>query len=124
MNTPKMIDHPRCIFFNKTVDEQQKAKFVNTTDAMIHAGYRGETFGLAILEFAIRKKQIIVFDNFYGGRNHHLYLGNNCFRYNSKESLKNIILNIEKTSSFNTDHLLEKYSPRTVMNKFVEVFLN
>jgi len=123
MNTPREIDHPRCIFLDPVVDQKEKTKFVNTADAMIHAGYRGETFGLAILEFAIRGKNIIVFDNFYGGRNHHLYLGDNCFRYNSETSLNNILMNLEKKSYFNTEYLIEKYNPRAVMNKFAEVFL-
>jgi hypothetical protein len=124
LNTPREISHSRCIFLDKIVDPKEKTKFVNTSDFMIHGGYRGETFGLAILEFAIRNKNIIVFDNFYGGRNHHLYLGDNCFRYNSKDSLNNILLNIEKKNYFNTEYLIEKYNPKTVMNKFVEVFLN
>lgn len=124
MNTPKGIIHPRCIFLDKVTDQKEKTKFVNTADAMLHGGYRGETFGLAILEFAIKNKTIIVFDNFYGGRNHHLYLSDNCFRYNSEKSLTEILVNLEKKNYFDTRYLEKKYSPEIVMNKFAEVFLN
>lgn len=124
MNTPKSITHPRCIFLDKTVDLKYKARFVNTTDAMLHGGYRGETFGIAILEFAIRNRQIIVFDNKFGGRNHHLYLDGRCHIYSSKESLGLVLQNITKQNPFDTRNLLYKFSPRVVMNKFQSVFLS
>ena len=46
-----------------TVDSLEKARFLATCDAMIHARDTGETFGLAVGEFAVLGKPIIT----YGG---------------------------------------------------------
>jgi len=46
-----------------TVDLQEKARFLVTCDAMIHARDTGETFGLAVAEFAVLGKPVIT----YGG---------------------------------------------------------
>jgi hypothetical protein len=44
-----------------TVDPQEKAKFLATCDAMLHARWHGETFGLAVGEFAVLGKPVITF---------------------------------------------------------------
>lgn len=44
-----------------TVDLQEKARFLATCDAMIHARDTGETFGLAVAEFAVLGKPVISF---------------------------------------------------------------
>ena len=58
-----------------TVDTGAKAEFLATCDAMVHARWHGETFGLAVGEFAILGKPVITF----GGsreRAHLAMLGN------------------------------------------------
>ena len=44
-----------------TVDPVEKAKFLATCDAMLHARLHGETFGLAVGEFAVLGKPVITF---------------------------------------------------------------
>ena len=61
LNTEKFINHKRAIFLPKSNNLKYKAKFVNTSDAMIHARSMGETFGLSIAEFSIRNKPIITY---------------------------------------------------------------
>jgi hypothetical protein len=131
MNTEQKINHPRCIYLKKTVDEIEKIKFINTCDAMLHARDYGETFGLAVLEFAVRNKQIISYDNIelqnshpLGGRNHFLYLGDNCFRFKEYNDLGYILMNVNRANPFNTEYLLDKFSPKNVMNIFKRVFLS
>lgn len=123
MNTPKIINHERCLYFDANVDLEYKSKFINTCDAMIHGGFRGETFGISVLEFATKNKQIITFDNYVGGRNHHLYLKDNYHLYSNKENLKDIFENITKDNPFDTRYLISKFSSANVMKKFKEVFL-
>lgn len=130
-NTPEFISHPRVIYLPKIIDLYEKVKFINSCDAMIHARDYGETFGLAILEFACKNKQIISYDNeefqsshMLGGRNHFLYLKDNCFKYKDQKDLYNIFENISKNNPFDTLYLNQEYGPRNVMNKFKEVFLN
>lgn len=130
LNTPKFIEHERCLYFDIVVDLYYKVKFINTCDAMIHARDYGETFGLSVLEFASKNKQIITYDNeelqsnhFLGGRNHFMYLKDNCFKYSDENELNFIFENITRHNPYNTLYLNEQYSPENVMNKFKEVFL-
>lgn len=44
-----------------TVDAGEKAAFLATCNAMIHARWHGETFGLAVGEFAVLGKPVITF---------------------------------------------------------------
>jgi glycosyltransferase involved in cell wall biosynthesis len=130
LNTEKKIDHERVIYLDATVDLKEKAKFINTCDAMIHARDYGETFGLSVLEFAAKNKPIISYDNFelqsthpLGGRNHFLELQDHCYKYLHKGELDNIFLHLERNASFNTSYLLDKFSPQSVMKLFEERFL-
>jgi hypothetical protein len=129
-NTPQIIQHERCLYFDCIVDQNSKVKYINTCDAFLHARDYGETFGAAILEFACKNKQIISYDDLelqnlhpLGGRNHFMYLNNNCHKYKNKNNLYNILLNIGKNNPFNTLYLNEEFSPQRVITIFENVFL-
>jgi len=69
-----------------TVDLLEKAAFLATCDAMIHARWHGETFGLAVGEFAVLGKPVIT----YGGsreRAHLEMLGDGGLVYQNAEDL-------------------------------------
>lgn len=130
LNTPSFNNHPRCLYFNPIIDLYYKEKFINTCDAFLHARDYGETFGLSVLEFAAKNKQIISYDNEelqnthpLGGRNHFLYLKDNCFKYQNKEALYNVLINITNINPFNTLYLNDEFSSKSVIHKFEEVFL-
>lgn len=123
LNTQQLIDHERCIYFEPVIDLNDKVKFINTCDAMLHARMDGETFGLSVLEFASKNKQIISYDNSYGGRNHFIYLKDNVFKYSTKNDLFEIFKSITSKNPFNTEYLNEQFSPKNVMDKFKLVFL-
>lgn len=53
-----------------TVDAAEKAAFLGTCDAMLHARWHGETFGLAVAEFAVLGKPVIT----YGGSRERAHL--------------------------------------------------
>jgi len=130
MNTPEVVKHERCIYVDRNVDLHDKVTYMNTCDAMLHTRVEGETFGLSVLEFASKNKQIISYDNekiqndhLIGGRNHFLYLKDNCHKYQNEIDLENILLNITKQNPFNTEYLNQMFSPKNVIQKFNEVFL-
>jgi len=95
MNTNSFISHPRVIFLKGTSDMEYKSKFINTCDAMIHARNSGESFGLSVLEFACKNKQIITY-GLSPEKSHLLYLKNNCHIYNNQTELDYILNNITK----------------------------
>ena len=131
VNTPQYIDHQNCYYIDQVIKQYDKTKFINSCDAFIHARDYGETFGLAIAEFASKNKQIISYDNEelqnlhpLGGRNHFLYLENNCLKYKNKFELYGILTNITRTNSFDTTYIANLFSPEVIMNQFNKVFLS
>ena len=125
MNTERFITHPKVIFLESTADPFIKQRFINTTDAMIHARMQGETFGLACGEFALSMKPIISFTGSI--EKAHLYiLGKHVIGYSDKESLHNILVNFkpEEHSMENNGYL--EYTPEHVMkifSKLIKLFL-
>lgn len=95
-----------------------KRIFINTCDAMIHARQRGETFGIAVGEFASEGKPIIT----YGDSPEKAHLLNLPYaeQYLDKEQLIDILVNF---TAYASKGYLD-YRPRNVMAKFKEVFLD
>lgn len=124
MNTPNSFRHERCFYVDRNVDLNDKVTYINTCDAMLHARILGETFGLSILEFASKNKQIISCSrNEIHHKNHFLYLKDNFHKYQDANDLENILLNITRENPFDTNYLNEMFSSENVMKKFNEVFL-
>lgn len=129
LNTDKFVEHERVKYLPWTMDETEKAKFVNTCDGMIHARYDGEIFSLSTAEFSVRNKPIItwkpdVIPGHYD-TGHIWVLQNNGIYYRDGGELKNILLNLSKKdlNDKNWDVYGDTYSPENVMNQFNEVFL-
>lgn len=69
-----------------TLEAREKAAFLATCDAMIHARWHGETFGLAVGEFAVLGKPVLT----YGGsreRAHLEMLGAEALAYQDARGL-------------------------------------
>ena len=119
MNTYVFFEHPRIIHLPPTTELEIKTMFINSCDAMIHARYRGETFGLAVAEFSMLNKPVIT----YSGsreREHIDILGENAILYRDEIDLLNILINIgdwcnKKTKDWNS---YRKFYPENVMSIF------
>jgi hypothetical protein len=121
--TEKFIEHERVIFLPCSSDEYFKVKFINTCDAMIHARFVGESFGMACGEFSIMNKPIITW---YESRekSHIDILRERGIYYKNKEDIEHIFLNISKKDIQEKDwNCYRDYEPEKVMNKFKEVYL-
>ena len=121
VQTHKFIDHPRVIHIEPFTDLHTKRKFINTSDAHLHARFEGESFGLTCAEYSICNKPIITF----GGsreRNHIFTLKEKGIYYNSANELVNIILNFSlQDKDYNA---YKDFSPEKIINKFKSVFLD
>jgi hypothetical protein len=51
MNTHIFYEHPHIIYLSGTTNMETKRKFINTSDALLHARKDGESFGLTCGEF-------------------------------------------------------------------------
>ena len=104
-----------------TVDPQEKARFLATCDAMLHARWHGETFGLAVGEFAVLGRPVITF----GGsreRAHLHMLGERAQIYGNGTELGDILRGFEARPAMGTGY--EAWAdPQAVMKTFRKRFL-
>lgn len=121
MNTDRFDRHPNIIHIPATVNPISKQEFINTCDAMIHARSRGETFGIAVGEFAINNKPIITYSESHE-KAHLQELGHFALTYDSAPTV------IEQFDKVVRGPLISwgygQYTPENVMAKFKEVFID
>ncbi len=123
MNTNIFYEHTRIIYLNGTEDMEYKRKFINTSNAMLHARKDGETFGLSCGEFAICNKPVITW-GLSDCVNHLDILKDKCLIYKNYEDIYNILKN-DKIINFDvTNNGYHYYSPTNVMEIFKKVYLD
>jgi len=104
-----------------TIDPEEKAQFLGTCDAMLHARWHGETFGLAVGEFAVLGKPVIT----YGGsreRAHLEMLESRGLVYHNRSELDSILQNFDKHEIGTTEYHRHAQAG-IVMTQFQEFFL-
>jgi glycosyltransferase involved in cell wall biosynthesis len=118
MNIDKFVDSSNVIFLPGTYDLDEKSAFVNTCDAMIHARYGGETFGLAVSEFALCNKPIITYE-LSAERSHIEILAERGIYYKDYDEVYNILTNLKQHVLYN-DYFYPylHFSPDKIMKKF------
>lgn len=122
--TEPFYEHKRIIYLDGTPNLDEKVKFINTCDAMIHARHVGESFGLSCAEFSIKNKPIITWYN-SPERNHIDTLGEKGIYYENKTDISHIFLNLDKNEINSLEwNCYQDYSPKKVIKKFKEVYLN
>ena len=121
-NTHKFYEHPNIIYLDIISDMQEKVKFINTCDAMLHARNRGETFGIACGEFSIKNKPIFTY-GLSPEKNHLEILKDKAIIYNSDQGLYNKINNFSPSPEKNWDAYSQNFNSTAVMQKFKTVFL-
>jgi hypothetical protein len=119
--TPKIKN---IIYLEKIIDLNKKVEFINTSDAMIWARSIGETFGLAIAEFSSKNKPVIAAK--VGWCQAHVeYLGDKGLWYHDSESLKKIILGLNRDEIIQKDwNAYKELTPDKVMYKFKKIFID
>ena len=121
--TEPFYEHERIIYLNPTADLNEKVRFINTSDVMIHARNIGESFGLSCAEFSIRNKPVVTYYNSLE-RNHIDTLGEKGIFYENKEDIDYIIMNMDKSEINQLEwNCYQDYSPEKVVQKFKEVYL-
>lgn len=122
----KGVNHKRLITIDPIIDLQDKRKFIETCDILLHAQILGETQGLSILEFAFCNKPVVTWN---GGRcqQHLKNLGDKAILYNNYNELINIIdefiKNNQERKKENLKDIIIPFTPENVMKKFNEHFL-
>lgn len=124
MNFTSFVDHPQVKFFPGNYDLKEKSAFVDSCNAMIHARSGGETFGLAVSEFALSNKPIITYG--LSGENNHLeILNERAIIYKGYEDVLDIFENLQnyiKYEDYDTPY--KQFSPEIIMEKFNRILLS
>lgn len=115
------IPHERVLYFPATVDDRAKRAFINTCDAMLHARSRGETFGIAVGEFAILGKPIFTYGGSYE-KAHIFELRGTAHTYNDEDDLTAQLMAFNRNGQ--NHPFYDHFTPKNVMHKFEEVFLS
>jgi len=105
-----------------TVDAGEKAGFLATCDAMLHARWHGETFGLAVGEFAVLGKPVITFTG-SRERAHLEMLGDRARLYRDQAELEQILAGFRPATVWGTEYE-DHADPVRVMDRFRECFLD
>jgi hypothetical protein len=114
--------HPRIIHLPATADVEEKARFILSCDAMLHARLSGETFGLAIGEFSALNKPVITYDQSHE-RAHLEILADRGLYYSDATTLISLLWNFTPQPSSNWQVYSDLFTPGYVMNQFKDVFL-
>ena len=114
-------DGKRVVFVDQTADENFKASFIGACDAMLHARSRGETFGIAVGEFAVAGKTVLTYGE-SGERAHLEYLGPLAYVYNNKAQLLKGLMEVKPNAHLRSHY--DQFTPEKVMSTFKEVFLD
>jgi hypothetical protein len=122
MNTYVFHKHNNIIYLDGTSDMNIKKKFINTCDALLHARFGGETFGLTCGEFALELKPVITW-NGSKERNHINVLGDKAILYNDITDLFNILINFNKEKYSMENNGFFDYLPEKVIDIFKRVYL-
>jgi len=122
MNTYEFTVHPQIIYLNGTTSMEYKRKFINTSDALLHARKDGESFGITCGEFAIEKKPVITFDG-SRERNHINILGSQTVLYSDYESVYKILNEFKKDKYNMENNGYLEYNPENIMKIFNQVYL-
>ena len=108
-------------YLQATVDPFEKAKFLATCDAMLHARWHGETFGLAVGEFAVLGKPVITFAD-SRERAHLEMLGRQSLQYRHAGELIKILRDFRPHRTQGTEYEIFA-DPKVVMELFQRKFL-
>lgn len=121
-NTEKFYDHPNIIHLPAFFSQQAKSNYINACDAMIHARWLGESFGLSNAEFLFHNKPVLSWVGGYD-QNHIEMLGGTGLLYD-EGSLGRLLREQRGAERKDYRHLVAEFSPQAVMKKFDEVFLS
>jgi hypothetical protein len=123
LNTASFCSLPNVIHLPRTIDEEAKQRFINTCDAYLHGRRDGETFGLAVAEFAISEKPILACTQCTDDA-HFRILKDKVYRYTTKEDLVGLLTTFQRGAMDMTTNGYMDYTPERVMATFQSLLLS
>ena len=119
----RAIQAGRLIYIDEISDLNTKEKFINSCDALLHARRRGETFGIALGEFSVRGKPVIVqFRAKAKDRCHYDILGDTANYFTSRAEMRTLLSQDPQTLRVSPNY--SQFAPDQVMSRFEAIFLS
>ncbi len=125
LNTFTFVEHERVVHLPPSVDRADVRRFVDTCDYMLHATWVGETFGLAVAEFAFTGAPVLTFVG--SPQLGHLDLLRDAgmlLGYSGFEEIVHHLRTLRRRPMAIPTHVAETYSIDRVIARFDEVFLH
>jgi glycosyltransferase involved in cell wall biosynthesis len=124
LNMNRFVTHERVIHLPRVYEREDVSRFINTCDYMIHANAIGETFGLAVAEFAAAGVPVIT----YLDSPHHAHLDllgpGLLIGYRNFNEVLSRFLTLERRESPVPSDVASRFSRESVMQRFASVFLS
>lgn len=125
LGTQKFAEHPRIKFLDICSDPMVVDTFILACDAMLHARWEGETFGLACAEFLSAGKPIITWSG-SRERNHLFLADRSAIVYEDKLTLSCILGSLTKEylqqkSAEIPKHLLDRCGEEYTCKTFLDI---
>ncbi len=95
INTPRFYNHPKIIYLDKVITDEEKNEFICTSDAHLECSTLGHTFGLSIGEYSVNNKPIICYNGWTWNTNHLQILGDKAITFKDEEEFYNILINFD-----------------------------
>jgi hypothetical protein len=126
LNTQRFIEHPRVHHLEVTTDRELIRSFINSCDYMLHARREGETFGIAVAEFAAAGIPVVSCTRTIAKAHFEMVPSELMLGYGDKVELLALLRALvrrPRTPELATG-FRERFSPAVVAKTFVRVFLS
>ena len=123
MNDECFDTHPSLHFLSGTADITKKRQFIMSVDAMIMPEELGHSFGLAMLEFMIAGKPIIVYNGPVWNDAHLRMLGSDVIGFSTPDELYQCLQKTQKHEWKDYRHVLKHLTPSKIIEDFERTFL-
>lgn len=126
INTPVFCNqHKQIIHLPKIVSNEDKNKFICTSDAHLECSSFGQSMGLAIGEYSVNNKPIICYDGWTWNQSHLQILGDKSIRFKTRDEFYNILNTFNPKDYKDKDlNCYKDFSPLQIMNTFKKVFID
>lgn len=124
VNVDRFHEHPRIVHVPLLTDRADVRRFVNTSDYMIHAHALGETFGLAVAEFAYAGVPVLTYLGSPRLAQLDLLSDDLLLGYVEYDDVLRDFLTLQRRTSPVASKVRDTYSVDNVMRRFEKVFLS
>jgi glycosyltransferase involved in cell wall biosynthesis len=124
LNTDVFHEHERVVHLPQTSERAEIRRFINTCDYMIHAKGSGETFGLAVAEFAAAGVPVVTSLDTRDRAHFDLLPGALLLGYRSYDDVLDYLTGLGRRPAPVESDIAARYSAERVMTRFRDVFLS